>query len=304
MSSPSSRPFSPDPSPATDLHAGLGVELDLASERPATASSERERGPGPLVAAIVVCSLALAGVISMVRSDGASTSTVAVPDVAPTVSDRDPSPEPTSQVPSKPVAVPVAKAAVRRGHRRAPTPPPPVAGMRSSTVDAVPAAIASPSSRRSKKNETPVDEHAIGLPAPDFGEPSPVPTDTVVPTALPGVEEPSIFVDDPTDAGTEARHVPQPQSEIGAESEAGAESEVEAGPEPQGVMPSGDPDDDGAVGPEAEVEPVAEAEPAPPAVLDELPPAGSPPPVAPPPSPDVPSPSDPTGRSVAGEPSA
>lgn len=207
----------PPRSPSAGLD--LGRELDLSSERPA-AAGRATRGPGVLVAAIVASSLALAGIIMLVRDDGSDanarepsapppmTRSVSIPAQPPAVAPAEPTPATPSRVASQP------------SHPSHPSHPGPSQPPSASAPEITPAAIAPASPRHAAAlPDAPGPATAVpapgsglapglDLPAPVFDEPAPEPTSPVVaspepdlersaPEPLPGVEDGGLFEPEP-----------------------------------------------------------------------------------------------------------
>jgi len=169
---------SSEPAPSSDdfdLHFGLDRELDLASERPSAATHQPSRGPGLLVAAIVVSSLTLAGAVTLVRGDRAQAPAVdegIVPptevasSVAPLV-EAPVSPEPPAAARQGPRALPTPASPTPTRHRLVPPPP---------RIEPTPAAIAvskpvvRPRLEASAPVEAPPHRDRFALPAPRFDD--------------------------------------------------------------------------------------------------------------------------------------
>ncbi|MEX1368702.1 MAG: hypothetical protein AB1Z98_36580 [Nannocystaceae bacterium] len=195
-----------------DLHAGFDRELDLAAERPFTGDAPRGRGRGPVpwVAAIVVSSLALAGIISLARGEPEAVADAAEPEqapvevepaiVAPSVEPTPVAPEPTSR---KPPRASVVHAAIVPSA----LPVPPVSSEDEGTQSTVAASVATPasSSRPVPAAETrdpvvPSDTRESGLalpqPAVDEATTETTPEQVAPSRTLPSVDEPSLFEDE------------------------------------------------------------------------------------------------------------
>lgn len=195
-----------------ELHRGLDRELDLSAERPAVLGHEPPRGPGLLVAVIVVSSLSLAGVITLLRGDGSELSTrdPAEPSMGAEVlaSDpREPTPtaaeaEVTPAVPPRPALatvvlpeptpLPGASTRLEMNEKPGQATPAPRAGHppRASRSSGRPS-LAQQSSERS--SHAPIErEHRLQLPAPIFDEPPPSESAELAESARPSAVEPAL----------------------------------------------------------------------------------------------------------------
>lgn len=199
-----------------DLHAGFDRELDLAAERPFTGDAPQGRGPGTWVAAIVVSSLALAGIISLARGEPEAVADAAEPEpapvesepaiVAPSVEPVPVAPEPTSRTAPR---ASVAHAAIAPSALPVPSPVPAspedddsestsAASVTTPASSSRPAPAADSGDAVVPPSET--GASGLALPQPAFDE---VTTETetepeqVAPSrTLPSVDEPSLFEDD------------------------------------------------------------------------------------------------------------
>lgn len=193
-----------------DLHAGFDRELDLAAERPFEPSPASGRSSTRLAAAIVASSLALAGVITLVRGDDreeAEPQASASPEPIVAENPVETAVEPMAEAVAEAVVQPAARGrAVKPSARRARAedepqriaramvpPPPPFRAPEPAAVEPTPkpgepsASSAEPSSRVKAMTSAGARASGVTLPVPEEPEvmapPSP-PT-----TALPGIED-------------------------------------------------------------------------------------------------------------------
>ncbi|MEM9453684.1 MAG: hypothetical protein AAGF11_05865 [Myxococcota bacterium] len=252
-----------DEAAQADLHRGLDRELDLWAERPAVVGPQRSRGPGLLVAVIVVSSLSLAGMITLLRGDGSEPSThepteplMGVEVFADDPRESTPIGAPTEVAPVVPPH-PALATVVLPEHTPLPGPSiRPETSEKPEQATPAPTTARSPRTSRSLARSSPTrapferpsgasveHEHRLRLPAPMFDDPAPIePAQAALPhiepRPLPEVDVLSLFeTPEPLELEPSAPSAPPVAPSVGPST--GATGPVALPSEQDALRPSG-----------------------------------------------------------------